>query len=567
VLCRYPKNGCSFICPGLATALRPEHRKVVRPILGTGWIKVELPWRAPLNVSPLGNWMKRINTAITVCILAYFVVVALWYAVSAPLDHDEHQFMASAFLVARYGRQPYQDFAYFHMPNLVYLYALFFLLPYPFTLARLFSGFCGFGLCLAIFMSARSLFAEEDTLKRLILPIASTALLVHSPLFAYASSHVWNHTPSTLCAVVAFFWLCRAIRGNNALWYFFLSGLGLGMAIGIRLSFAPVILPFLLAVVFRTGTVRDKGLNTMAFALGGLLANLPAVYFLLTSPDGFLFGNLGYAQLNTIYRQEMTFLGQMTLAEKIKYIKNSVFAQPGELVILVVTLYSGGLLGIEMMGKKARPSLESMLLLLILPFVYLGCIAPTPAWYQYYFALVPFMILLSLYTLSSLVGSAFCDAATLLIAVSALISIIYGSPSKNASVMRGLMSPESWTPNRVQRAAENISVYVNARDGEGEILTLSPLYAILGGTPIYKEFVTGPFAWRVSYLLSEEDAVKRGLPVPTKIESFLEERHPRAILTGEEEKQLEAPLINAAQQLGYQRTVTASGVVAWLPPK
>ena len=35
-----------------------------------------------------------------------------------PLDHDEHQFVASGWLVARAGLLPYHDFPYFHLPYL-----------------------------------------------------------------------------------------------------------------------------------------------------------------------------------------------------------------------------------------------------------------------------------------------------------------------------------------------------------------------------------------------------------------------------------------------------------------
>jgi hypothetical protein len=84
---------------------------------------------------------------------------------------------------------------------------------------------------------------------------------------------------------------------------------------------------------------------------------------------------------------------------------------------------------------------------------------------------------------------------------------------------------------------------------------------------IYKEFVTGPFAWRVSHLLSEEEAANRGLPLQSRIQSFLEEKRPRAILTGKERAQLEMPLIKGAQQLGYQQIVTPRGVVIWFSPQ
>ena len=130
--------------------------------------------------------MRRINTALAAALIVYLAIACIWYAVSGRIDHDENQFTASAFLIAQYGLHPYQDFAYIHMPNLVYLYALLFHMPYPFMLTRLFAGICALGICLTIFFTARSLFAGQDKpnkLNSLIPPAAFAFLFVHSPLF------------------------------------------------------------------------------------------------------------------------------------------------------------------------------------------------------------------------------------------------------------------------------------------------------------------------------------------------------------------------------------------------
>src|SRR5690349_18618688 len=56
------------------------------------------------------------------------VLFALIFSLSMHrrFSHDEHQFIASAVLVAREQLQPYRDFAYFHVPNQTYLWALFY---------------------------------------------------------------------------------------------------------------------------------------------------------------------------------------------------------------------------------------------------------------------------------------------------------------------------------------------------------------------------------------------------------------------------------------------------------
>src|SRR5574342_634021 len=96
-------------------------------------------------------------------VFAYVAAAALSSSLLTGLDHDEHQFMAGAYLVAEHSLHPYQDFPYFHMPNLVYLYSLFFLFTdYPFLCARLFSALCAIGIALAIFLISRSLFKDAE---------------------------------------------------------------------------------------------------------------------------------------------------------------------------------------------------------------------------------------------------------------------------------------------------------------------------------------------------------------------------------------------------------------------
>jgi len=340
------------------------------------------------------------------------------------------------------------------------------------------------------------------------------------------------------------------------------------MAIGIRLSFAPLIVPFIAAIaVFPLGTFRTKGIQGFTFVIGVLFANAAAVYFFFTSYQDFWFGNLGYAKLNTIYREEMSFTRAMTLAGKFKYLIDKVFRHPSELMIVVFTLYSFILFIIDRVRNLKNSRFEIIFLLVSLPFLSLGCFAPTPSWHQYFFALIPFFILIILYTTSSLRENVFVEAVLPLFVTFAFISFVYGSPFTKSSIIDVFKRTRLLTPIQVQKEIEEVKSYVNLKNEKGKILTLSPLYAIASNLPIYEEFVTGPFAWRVSHLISEEGAINRGMPSRSQIKSFIDKRRPYAILTGRERKQLEIPIMEAARELGYQPKKTSSGIVVWLSPR
>ena len=509
--------------------------------------------------------MRITSKVLPITVVLYAAIVSFLYCMTAPLDHDEHQFMSSAFMVSQHGLHPYRDFAYFHMPNLVYLYAPLYLTPYPFMLARIIVGLCGLGICLLVFQYARSELSGYDRWSSLLLPACLTVLLLHSPLYEHAISHVWNHTPSTLFALMACLLYLRGIRCEAPVKVLFCSGLCLGMAIGIRLTFVPLIIPFVLAITFySTGSFKAKGVQLLSFCIGGLLANGMALYFMITNFQDFWFGNIGYAALNTLYREEMSYTRTMTLVGKFSYLINILFKWPFELLVTLTCIYCLVLSVIDRLSSPGHSSNGLRFTLLCLPFLLVGCLAPTPLWHQYSFVLIPFLLLLGVQALSGRSAKLLSVAAVLPFVLVAVISFWNGSPIATSATASVLTRPSVMTPIAIQKDAALLKSYIDPTEPVGKILTLSPLYAVTSMLPIYEEFVTGPFAWRVSHLVPENEALSRGLPLRSRIESFVEQRRPRAILTGKELKKLEIPIIAAAKRYGYQRISTPSGIELWL---
>jgi hypothetical protein len=75
-------------------------------------------------------------------LFALLFVLLLGLSMGRELNHDEHQFIASATQIVREQMLPYVDFAYFHVPLLSFVYALLFRYVDKLLLnARLFSIF------------------------------------------------------------------------------------------------------------------------------------------------------------------------------------------------------------------------------------------------------------------------------------------------------------------------------------------------------------------------------------------------------------------------------------------
>ena len=84
-----------------------------------------------------------------------------------------------------------------------------------------------------------------------------------------------------------------------------MAGVLVGLAAGARLTFAVAGAAFVLSVfLVLSWRTRQAWFAIASFCAGGLLGALPALYMLAVAPAQFIFGNLGYAQLNTAYYQQ-----------------------------------------------------------------------------------------------------------------------------------------------------------------------------------------------------------------------------------------------------------------------
>ncbi len=482
---------------------------------------------------------RLVSLALVCAAIGYALLASSYSALITPLDRDEHQFLASACLVARAGLQPYRDFAYFHVPNLVYLYAPFCWSEHPFLWARLFNGACAFALCLIIFCVVRRRWQRCGNL----VAAAAVILFCNGDIFKFTAGKIWNHSSGALCALLAILALLRR--------WFFASGLLLGMALGIRLSFAPLVLPFLLAIF--VGAQRWRRL--LLFGAGGAIANLPSIYFCLTSGDNFRFAQFGYRTLNRLYLKETAPGFDPGLAIKLQQLLQDLRADLPSAAIFVIALLGISLLAVDAFRGRAKVTRETWFLAALLPFLFIGSLAPKPVHEQYWFQLLPFLLLLGLLALGQVQArllSIFGGAVLLLFAVLSL--------PKHPNFDK-LRQRKGWTPHRVARAAAEIRDALPRNDEP--VLTLSPIYLIEAGLPFVSEFATGPFAWRVSHFVSSAEAARRKMPWAPGIVDFLRTQPLRGVVTGKDHPKHENELVAALQAAGYRATPTADGALVW----
>ncbi len=514
----------------------------------------------------MGNSETPLSRSLSSLIIIAFFAGLFWMlfneAMVRGVGHDEHQFIASGKLLAENGLLPYRDYPYFHMPYLVIVNALVSrITSYSFLGARAVSVLSALLTLGLIFSLAYRQFSNWSAFWRLAVSISSVVILAANPLFTYTSGQAWNHDFSTFLTLSGFLIFLQATQPGRGPGRLIISGVLLGLAAGVRLTYLVTGLPLVLALIFspRLAEARDKLHSIGWFAMGWALALLPALFLFMLAPTQFLFGNLGYPQLNTLYRLETGFTERMSLVGKFEYLFTRVLVDPGNgMLFLGLLIFGiGALLVLYRTGRKIQGGLGIGFLLAISLFV--AALIPTPAWPQYFYAPLPFFVLTMIYGVSALPvrrkQKTVLLSAYLLLAGLSVITGWSQYPAWNR-----LLDISRWSSVRVHA----IGLQIGGLAKPGKILTLSPIYPVEGDLPIYPEFATGPFAWRTGHLLTPDRRAAYGMVTQTELEVLLAQEPPAGVLVGVE-GDLEEPLVDYARAHEYRSTQLADGLTLWLP--
>jgi hypothetical protein len=333
---------------------------------------------------------------------------------------------------------------------------------------------------------------------------------------------------------------------------------------------------------------------TLRFTLAFLLGFAPALWLWGQAPEPFLFGNVEYVRLNTLYyRSLLEAPTSMTLVGKFRYLGQLVLQEPGNgllglsfvAALVGARCYAGAPLRIEsphsnppplrlvrqahqpaqVVGEGAvNPNMTTLLRLVLvaLVFMLISALAATPSQAQYYYGLWP---LLTLGTVVALAHWPLVRQRWGILGLSslALIAVILAIPQYTPGV-GDLFSPTNWYPHKLHRRAQTLKTLV----GSGKVLTLAPLYPLEANLPTYPALATGSFAWRVTPLVEPGRRVRLGLFDPTQLAEQWQADPPRGVLVGSEQDdaEAEAALIALAQTQGYVPVSVLDKQTLWLSP-
>ena len=482
--------------------------------------------------------------------------IVLGVAMTKGLNHDEHQHIAAGALLAREGLLPYMDFPHFHTPYLAFIYAaLFRVTDHLLLAARLFSAVCASTMVGLVGSAGYALLRGRGRTIAGGVCAGAVVLCLTAGLFGQTVGRAWNQEPALLFALLAFFAHVVGIERERNRWLI-ASGALLGLAIGTRLTYAPLVAPFGLALVLYPSP-RWQPRTILTFAGGLLIGSGGFLFFLAAAPEQTFFGTFEFARVNIAYRFSAGEPRTMTVLTKLRYLFKVIARHEVPLIASALLPLIAAHLAARGQGRPRR--FELRFILLLLPFLLFGSLAPSPLFRQYFFPFVPFLILAGLYALTSVPPETRLFRATLSLGVlAAVCSVVLGfQPYSHPA---DWLFAADWKPFKVQREAAILRAHVPS----GRVLTLGPILPLEAGLPIYPPFATGPFAWRIASHVEAAKAARLGLVTPASLTADLDARPPAAVLLGFE--RTEADFETYAKSRGY-RSEPLGDLVLWIAPE
>ncbi len=479
---------------------------------------------------------------VTALSIALFQAGAL--VLTRKLDHDENMYLAASQLLTEGSL--YKDFAFLQTPYMPYAYRWAGSATEDaswLTLGRLVKLLIVLMLIVVFF----GLTAHLSRDRRFAL--ACSWLVVQNDIVRSTWGHARNYDLPMLLVLLAL-WLLMALRSRlPAAFGYGLPGLCVGLAIGTKLTYALVPVAFLVFILAESDRLTLRFAQAMWFSLAVVVALLPAGMICVEAGlDRAWFNNVSYHQLNAQWRIQTNFSQGISLFGKLQNAKAELLTlQTGLLLLLVFFLLHA--VWAQRVGWSTLTKTALLPAGLVLVSVAMFLI-PTPVWISYYSPFVIWLTVLIAGLYPCLQRQSQHAARTVAI-VSVVLLLAWHCPS-DLRMMYSAWHPQRWTCWQISHQAARLKEAIPQEHQDLPLATLSPLYALEAGLPIYSELATGPFAFRVADSISVTEQERLRITSADRLMELLAERPPGAVLVGLERK-YDSALEDYAQQHRYQQ--------------
>ena len=512
------------------------------------------------------RFRAAVSLLFSVAILALTFLPLFTASMNAELIRDENMFVALGALLSRTSLLPYRDFPYIHTPYLGVVFALVTQISDRLLLSsRMVSVAFAWLTLVLLYVAAWAASRGRPHWQRGVIATGTLLIVLVNPVFQYTARYAWNHQLSTLLALASFLliWHARGRGPGSQHWVIFSAGILLGLAAGVRLTWVTTGPAYLLLLLTAGGRTRERWTGAAYFVAGTIVANLPILSLLALYPREVWFGVVEWHRYDTLAHELPGFWGPtlpMSLRAKAVYMATqAIGGDPAGLMLYFAAAFFF-LNAVVFLAQSHAFRLELLLMLAVLLSIFIGVLAPTPVFYSYFYAPIPWLALTIVYSAFS--TQQLSGSALLLFTVVVAIGCLYGVRSLGYE-LPNLRTPESWQPNRVHAIAAEIKAKVR----EGPLLTLDPVYAAEAGREFYEPLVVGAIVWRAIAPIPLEERSRFKAVGSQELGALLRDRPPTAILLSSDDSPLEQPMLRYAQEGGYRPIGLEKGLVLWTLPE
>ncbi|HXF61980.1 MAG TPA: hypothetical protein VNK95_10195 [Caldilineaceae bacterium] len=488
---------------------------------------------------------------------AAFLALGLFSQTVYNTAHNEQMYVAAGYLLAQ-GKRLYRDFAFVQMPYTPLVYAaVYSFSPGGYLLKAKLVNLLWLAVASGLLVG-RAARVTQDRLLALLLLV----LFLADYYLLRAAIEASNYTLPIAASLLAYGWLLRGVAEEAQPWTSALAAFGAGAALGVatgaKLYYLPLVAAFgLVSLLYPRGRpVAGRWVWGALPLVAGLLVGLaPALVYAARDLDRFLFNNLGYHTLNTLWREQNGFT-DMGWRAKLEAARD--LATNPNYLILLLWLALAGLLRWNRRTEAGRAPLIPARPGVILAggaavISLLAAFTPRPLFPQYFAMPVPFLLLWVAELAPGLPAPSrrLLRAFGVVIAVAGILAVL----PRHTGSLRRLAAGEPWAGTVAIRESQTLRRWLDergpVRNGTAWIATLSPVVALESGLPFYPELATGSFVYRIGDLLTPEERARYVATSPTALPALLDAHPPAAIFIGEE-GELEQPLLDYAERHGYQ---------------
>jgi hypothetical protein len=344
-------------------------------------------------------------------------------------------------------------------------------------------------------------------------------------------------------------------------WRLAMAGASVSVAIGIKISAATFAPPIAIAAVLMpAGLPLAARLRRVLLPLviGGVIGALPLFWYLAADPGLFiahvlkfhLGPHVAYWQANQHSEPDLA----LGLGGKLR-IAYATWLEGAPLVMAVVILSLGWSASRPAVGRrragKAGLRRPILYVLATLALTMALSLLPTPGFPQYYILPLASLPLLAALAYRQL-GEDGQEAMRPVLGAATVVMLVLAAPWL-APGLTAIARPDGTTPAATARGGAELRRALETYKPAGEkVATFLPIYPLEAGLPVYPEFATGQFAYRIAPFTAPELAAEYRMVGAEGIAALFDADPPAAMVLGYEPG-LEAPMLRYAETHGYTR--------------